>query len=117
MAAVEPLPRRLITNEQVGRLALRGLLNREAEWRERVGDEAYRLAIAQWEDLLGDHTPYPHAVYPDDNPKSMRTSLREDEAWWRQALGDRYEEVLAYRTELDPPDGGRAADAGDNQIS
>jgi hypothetical protein len=117
MAAAEPLPRRLITNDQAGHLVLRGLLNREAGWRERVGDEAYRLAIAQWEGLLGDHTPDPHAVYPHDDPKSMRTSLRADEAWWRQALGVRYDQVLAYRPQLDTPDGEWATDAGDNQIS
>lgn len=79
---------------------------READWRERVGDAAYQQAIAAWEDLLGDHAPYPHAVYPADNPQHLRTSLREDEAWWRQALGDRYDEVLAHRTQLDHPDGG-----------
>jgi hypothetical protein len=111
MAAAEPHPHRLITNDHAARLVLPGLRGREAEWRERVGDEAYQASIAQWENLLGDHTPYPHAVYPDDNPKSMSTSLREDEAWWRQALGDWYDQVLAYRKALDTPDDGRATDA------
>lgn len=106
MAAEEPFSRRLITNDQAARLVLRGLRDRESAWRERVGDEAYRLAVAQWEGLLGDRAPYPHAVYPDDKLTSMRTSLRADEAWWRQALGDRYDQVLAYRMQLDPPDGG-----------
>ena len=106
MAAAESLPHRLITNDEAARLVLRGLHRREADWRERVGDAAYQQAIAAWEDLLGDHAPYPHAVYPADNPQHLRTWLREDEAWWRQALGDRYDEVLAHRTQLDHPDGG-----------
>jgi hypothetical protein len=116
MAADEPRPHQLITNHQAARLVLRGLRNREPDWRKRVGDEGYQLAIAQWEGLLGDHAPYPHAVYSTGNPKNLRSSMREDEAWWRQALGDRYDEVLAYRSELDTPDGGRATDARDNQI-
>jgi hypothetical protein len=116
MAATEPLPHRLITSDQAARLVLRGLVDREADWRNRVGDEAYQATIARWEGLLGDHTPYPHAVYPDDDPPRMLTSLRADEAWWRQAFGDRYDEVLAYRTQLETPDGGRAPDGGDDRI-
>jgi hypothetical protein len=86
-------------------LVLRGLLGKGAEWRARVGDEAYQASIAEWEDLLGDHTPYPHAAYSDSDPEAIGRKLREDEAWWRQALGDQHGEVLAYRTALDTLDG------------
>jgi hypothetical protein len=110
MAAAESHPHRLITNDQAARLVLRGLLGRQAQWRERVGDEAYQASIARWRALLGDPNPYPHAVYPADNPQSVGMSLREDEAWWRQALGDRYEQILAYRTALEAPDGTPTAD-------